>query len=170
MNGELADWAGTPRGRLALVLVLDQFARHVHRNEPRAFAGADLATATVLSSLELGDLEALADTAERAFLTMPLLHSEDLAHHERHTEVVERIAALATPLFAPMIEGAREQSGKYRRIIARFGRFPHRNAALGRESTTEEREFLRDFAAHAPPKLAREMLAQATDGALQPAP
>jgi uncharacterized protein (DUF924 family) len=160
LAGKLADWGETAHGRLALVLVLDQFARHVHRDDPRAFEGDAVATATVLDAVERGDLELLNDTVERSFLLMPLLHSEDLSHHARHTEFIDRIARLSSPVFAPIIESGREQSEKYRAIIERFGRFPHRNAVLGRASTEAEQEFLRDFAAKAPPKVAREVAAE----------
>jgi uncharacterized protein (DUF924 family) len=163
LAGELADWAETPRGRLALVLVTDQFARHVFRDDARAFTGDAIATATVLDALERGDIEALNDTVERSFLLMPLLHSEDVSLHVRHTEIIERVAALSTPVFAPIIESGREQSEKYRAIIERFGRFPHRNAVLGRASTEAEQVFLRDFAAKAPPKVAREVAAESAN-------
>jgi uncharacterized protein (DUF924 family) len=135
-RGELEDWAGTPRGRLALVLLLDQFTRNIHRGDGRAFACDARARELALAGVERGDDRAL-PAAARSFLYMPLMHAEDLELQDRGVALFEALD--------------RETSGgdhaKYARmhrdIIARFGRFPHRNARLGRESTEEEIEFLK---------------------------
>lgn len=130
LRGEHDDWCATPRGVLAYVLVLDQLSRNLHRGDPRAFAGDARALTAAARAVDAGQDRALAPI-ERGFLYMPFMHSEALADQER---AVALFAALGEP-FLPF-------AVQHRDIVARFGRFPHRNAVLGRESTPEEREFL----------------------------
>jgi uncharacterized protein (DUF924 family) len=130
IRGELDHWAGTPRGALALVILLDQFARNIHRGTPRMYAGDEKALATCLEVIERGeDLSLSAD--ERQFLYMPLMHSEDRALQQRS---LEKFRELGQSL---------AWAEHHADIVSRFGRFPHRNALLGRESTEEEIEFLK---------------------------
>ena len=130
IRGELDHWARTPRGALALVILLDQFTRNIHRGTRRMYAGDAKAVATCLKIIERGEDVSLSDD-ERQFLYMPLMHSED------------------RPLQQLSLEKFRElgQSLAYAEdhadIVFRFGRFPHRNALLGRESTEEEIEYLK---------------------------
>jgi uncharacterized protein (DUF924 family) len=145
---------------MALILVLDQFTRQVFRGEGRAHDGDARAIRIARSCVEAGDLELDQDLARKGFLLMPLLHSESLADHELHTALVAKIAETA-PADSFFLRGMREQTQKYLSIIQRFGRFPHRNAVLGRESSADELEFLRHFAEHAPPQIAREVEAEA---------
>lgn len=159
-SGQLSDWSDTPEGALALVLVLDQFTRHVHRDSPDAYSRDALAQATAMAAIERGDLDHWGEVTYRHFLAMPLHHAEDLALQDRHVALVEDIMRDVSPVYAVMSDSAREQTQKHRDIIARFGRFPHRNAILGRVSTPEEQEFLVSFAGVAPPAIAREILNQ----------
>ena len=142
LEADLAPWEATPRGALAKVLVLDQFSRVVHRGSGRAFAQDVEARATVSRALARGFDRALAPI-ERSFLYMPLMHSEDLADHDRALELfgqlVEDTAGTAR---AKGYEMTLHFEHKHREIVARFGRYPHRNAALGRASTAQELEFL----------------------------
>ena len=146
--GELDSWATTPRGRIALIILLDQFTRNVYRDSPRCYAGDAKAQQLTLEAL---DSILLYSTEERQFLIMPLLHSEDLALQETGVhEVAEHVASAPAEL-QPVFSMGIEQSRKYRDIIQKFGRFPHRNALLGRQSTPEEEEFLKDWAQKQPP-------------------
>jgi len=148
--GELDPWTSTPRGRLALVLLLDQLTRHAFRGDPRAFAGDVKAQRLATEAFDTGADRTLS-VLERLFMTMPLLHAEDPKLLERAVGLARRIAAEAPPLFAKPCAMHLEQADKYLRVVTRFGRFPHRNAVLGRVSTPEEEAFLVDWAEVAPP-------------------
>jgi uncharacterized protein (DUF924 family) len=129
---ELHAWRATPSGRLAEVIVLDQFSRNIHRDTPLAFAADPLALGLAQVAVELGEDDELA-AARRVFLYMPYMHSESREIHE-----------LALGLFAtPGMESNLDFERRHKAIVDRFGRFPHRNAILGRTSTAEEIEFLR---------------------------
>lgn len=130
--GELYRWRLASEGRLAEVIVLDQFSRNIHRGTPAAFAADPMALALAQEAVAGGHDQAL-PVARRAFLYMPYMHSESPAIH-----------AVAEALFAtPGLEANRESGLRHRAIIERFGRYPHRNAILGRASTPEETEFLK---------------------------
>lgn len=140
-RGELDHWARSPRGALALVLVCDQFPRNIHRGTPRAFALDERALRTARALVAHGDDAALG-YVERAFLYMPLMHAEDLDAQQLG---VERFAALAGEAPSPLSKTMRNfhhYAERHMEIVQRFGRFPHRNAILGRESTPDEAEFL----------------------------
>jgi adenylate cyclase len=132
-EGRLARWADTPRGALALVLLLDQLPRNLHRGTPAAFAQDARAREATARAIGAG-FDAELTPAERLFLYLPFEHSEDPADQER---AVELIGALGNPEWT-------DYAARHRDVIARFGRFPHRNAALGRASTPEEEAFLRE--------------------------
>lgn len=130
-QGELHAWRDTPLGRLAEIIVLDQFSRNVYRQTPQAFAQD--ATALVLSqeAVRQGAHTSLSPT-QCAFLLMPFMHSESRAIH-----------AMAEPLFKAFTPASNHDFElKHKAIIDRFGRYPHRNAVLGRVSTAEELAFL----------------------------
>jgi uncharacterized protein (DUF924 family) len=141
-RGELDDWCRTPRGSLALVIRLDQFSRNLHRDDARAFAADEKARTIALEALERGDAEKLRPV-ERVFLYMPLVHSEHLAHQERAVELFEKLLDDASPEVRSAFEPNAKYARAHRDIVARFGRFPHRNSVLGRDSTAEEVEFLK---------------------------
>jgi len=132
LAGECDAWGMEPPGGLALVLLLDQFPRQIWRDTATAFAGDPQALALSLQAVERGWLEAEPEQARRQFWLMPLMHSEDLAVQEAALPLFERFADPRTADFAR----------RHRDVIARFGRFPHRNAALGRVSGAEELAFL----------------------------
>jgi uncharacterized protein (DUF924 family) len=133
-----------PKGWLALIIVLDQFTRSAFRGSPRAFAGDARATALTLEALASGAVDRL-DAEERQFALMPLLHAEDPALQARARAELERHVASVPAELRPVFGGGVEQARKYQSIIDRFGRFPHRNAVLGRTSTPEELVFLKDW-------------------------
>lgn len=155
VSGGLDHWADTPRGRLALVIVLDQFTRHCFRGTARAYAADAKAQALALEALDR-DLGAGMSPIERAFLIMPLHHSESLEHQRRSLAHARAVASTTRSLLSEIHV---EQAEKYNDVIARFGRFPHRNAILGRESTEEELAFMADWADRAPPKRMRAQAA-----------
>lgn len=130
--GRYDDWLEAPRGTLALVILLDQVPRNLYRDDPRAFAQDAAALRLARQAVDRGQDRALSEV-ERLFLYLPFEHSESLADQE---DCVRLVSALdGKPEW-------RDYSIKHRDVIARFGRFPHRNAALGRESTAEEEAFL----------------------------
>lgn len=131
VRSELFAWRSEPRGRLAEVIVLDQFSRNIHRGDARAFAADPMALALAQEAVAAGADAALAPQ-ERAFLYMPFMHSESQAIHE----VAERLFRENAP------EGNHGFELRHKAIIDRFGRYPHRNAILGRPSTPEELDFL----------------------------
>lgn len=136
--GGLRDWdAQGPEPALARIVVLDQFTRNAYRNTPAAFSGDALALAAARALVDSGADETLAPM-ERAFAYLPFEHAEDPHSQERAVALFSRLAA-AHPDCDDMLDYAH----RHRAVIARFGRFPHRNAILGRASTPEELAFLR---------------------------
>ena len=134
LGGGLDDWTA-PRAALARVLMLDQFTRNCYRDSPRAFAGDALALAAATAVVDHAcDLELI--PVERWFLYMPFEHSESAVAQDRSLALFARLRD-ETGLADPLI-----WAEKHAAIIRRFGRYPHRNAVLGRESTTEEIAFL----------------------------
>ena len=129
--GELYSWRGNARGRLAEIIVLDQFPRNIHRGTAGAFACDPVALVLAQEAVAAGALAALTPT-ERSFLLLPYMHSESARIHEI-AEVLYREHAPANNLDFEL---------RHKAIIDRFGRYPHRNKILGRESTAEEVEFL----------------------------
>ncbi len=135
--GECEAWAGEPRGLLALVVVLDQFSRNLYRGDARAFSQDAQALACAERMLAEG-WDAGLLPVERQFCYLPFEHAEDLARQDRSVALFAALEAF------PQTRGLAEWAEKHRVIVRRFGRFPHRNAALGRESTPEETAFLRE--------------------------
>ncbi len=130
--GELNGWSGDARNALALVLLLDQFPRQIWRDTPMAFAGDERALALSREAVAKGWVAAEPEQARRQFWLMPWMHSEDLAVQEAAIPLFERFTDPRTLDFAR----------RHRDVIARFGRFPHRNAILGRTSSEAEKAFL----------------------------
>lgn len=135
LAGAFGEWCTTPRGALARVVLLDQFTRNAFRGTPKSFAGDARALATSNLALER-EFDRALDPYERQFLYMPFVHSEALAMQDRAIECFTRLAQ-DTGLTEPL-----DWAGRHRDVIRRFGRFPHRNAILGRTSTNEESVFL----------------------------
>jgi len=129
--GELFGWRGDARGRLAEVIVLDQFSRNIHRGTPRAF-GQDAMALVLAQEAVSRSMLATLDSDERSFLLMPYMHSESRLVHSQ-----------AEPLFlAHSSPDSHTFELRHKAIVDLFGRYPHRNAILGRASTTEETAFL----------------------------
>ena len=137
LAGGLRAWEATPHGALARLIVLDQLTRNVHRGTPRAFAGDAQALALAQSLTEQG-LDQQLPPMLRAFAYLPFEHAEDLAMQARAVELFQLLSK-AQPGFESMLDYAQ----RHQEVIARFGRFPHRNAILGRPSTPQEVAFLR---------------------------
>jgi uncharacterized protein (DUF924 family) len=138
LAGGLRAWdAQGPQGVLARILVLDQFTRNAYRNTARAFAGDALALDAARQLVDAGQDRALAPW-QRAFVYMPFEHAEDPFMQERAVELFSVLAAEH-----PGFDDSLGYAHRHREVIARFGRFPHRNAILGRASTPEEEVFLR---------------------------
>jgi uncharacterized protein (DUF924 family) len=130
--GELVGWRKGIGGRLAEIIVLDQFSRNIFRNDPKAFATDPLALVLAQEAIATNEFGQL-DSTHRAFLYLPFMHSESLEMHK-----------VAIALYSePGMEDNLDFEYKHKVIIDRFGRYPHRNEILGRESTHEELEFLK---------------------------
>lgn len=138
-DGKLETWCESARGCLALIILIDQFSRNIHRGSPLTWSADAHGLALTRLALDKGYDAALTHT-ERKFLYMPLMHSEALADQKRSVELFRRLAE----------EGAEngdvtlDYAIRHRNIVAEYGRFPHRNEILGRESTPEEIELLKD--------------------------
>ena len=131
-KGELWHWRETPHGRLAEVIVLDQFSRNIYRSSSRAFGQDVIALVLAQEAVEKGADKSL-DASEKAFLYMPYMHSESALIHDE-----------AMRLFSqPGLENNYKFEVRHKEIIDRFGRYPHRNRVLGRQSTPEEEGFLK---------------------------
>jgi uncharacterized protein (DUF924 family) len=130
--GELYEWRATAHGRLAEVIVLDQFSRNVYRGTSQAFAQDPMALALAQEAVAAGALTTL-DPTERSFLLLPYMHSESRQIHV--------VAEALYREFAPA--GNYDFELKHKAIVDRFGRYPHRNEVLGRASTPDEIEFLK---------------------------
>ncbi len=135
LTGGLDHWRTAPEDALALILLLDQFTRNVFRDTPKAFAGDARALDTARAMVSVGQDKTLPPLA-RSFVYMPFMHSETLADQDRCVTLFEAFARETGN------DGNVRYAHAHRDIIARFGRFPHRNAILGRASTAEEQEFL----------------------------
>jgi uncharacterized protein (DUF924 family) len=129
--GKLSDWAGSPEGALALILLLDQFSRNLFRGSPQTFAQDARALEVARESLDAG-FDKEVEPELRMFFYMPFMHSEAIADQQR-----------CVSLFHSLSGGeALKHAHEHEQIIRRFGRFPHRNAVLGRHTSTAEQSFL----------------------------
>ena len=141
--GMLDHWTGSPRGRLALILLLDQLPRVIHRGTPGAFAQDERARSVASKGLESG-ADRLLRPIERVFFYLPFEHSEDRADQQRCVELFRSMAAEVTEAWKKSFDFYLDFAVRHKEIIDRFGRFPHRNAILERESTKDELEFLNE--------------------------
>lgn len=135
--GERERWRDDPERLLALVIVLDQFSRNLYRDDPRAFSQDAMALDCAQLMVARG-WDAARLPVERQFAYLPFEHAEDLSLQDRSIELFAALEAF------PETKGLTEWAQKHRAIIRRFGRFPHRNAVLGRESTAQEIAFQRE--------------------------
>lgn len=143
LDGGLADWAGSAQGWLALLLLLDQLPRMIFRDTPRAYAG-DARAQTLLHTGLAAGFERQLQPIERVFVYLVAEHAEDLALQDLavrgFAELHEQASTEDAALFADFLDYAR----RHRAVVARFARFPHRNAVLGRVSSDEEVQFLKE--------------------------
>lgn len=142
LAGERDGWARTPAGLLALVILTDQFTRTIYRGTPQAFAGDPRALGWCRRALAEG-VDGSLHPLERLFLYLPLEHSEVLADQDACVALMEGLIAAAEPAARALLADALSYARRHGEVIRRFGRFPHRNAILGRESTAAEIAFLK---------------------------
>lgn len=142
LAGELANWEAQPLSRLALVILLDQFPRNIFRGTEKAFAGDEQAQRLVSEALVQGIDQAL-PWVGRVFLYMPLTHAENLALQEEGVRRFSALVAAVPEAHRASAQGSLDFAVTHRDIIAHYGRFPHRNSALGRTSSALEFEFLK---------------------------
>ncbi len=140
-RNELGEWSSTPRGLLALILASDQLPRNIHRNTPRAFAFDSIARAHCRDGIARG-FDLRLRPIERVFHYLPLEHSELLADQDDSVRLFSNLARDAVAQTGELFAGYLRFAERHREIIERFGRFPHRNRILGRNSTAEEIAFL----------------------------
>ena len=143
--GQLDGWAATPRGRLALILLLDQAPRDLYPGTPLAYAGDPDALQLAEEGLRNGHYDALEHPWEKTFCFLPLAHAEGPDHRERLIRVgamADSLAWSAREDLRPLYRHSADQARRHRAVIERFGRHPHRNAILGRTSTPEEAAWL----------------------------
>ena len=131
VSGDTAGWRKSAHGRLAEIIVLDQFARNMFRDDAKAFAADELAVELAKEALPYWDEFSI---QERSFVVMPFMHSESLEVHEWASKWFNE----------PGLERRKKYEAAHREIIERFGRYPHRNPVLGRTSTPEEEAFLKE--------------------------
>lgn len=141
-QGLAAEWASAgPRARLAAIIVLDQFSRNMFRGHARAFDSDPLARALAREGVEAGADQQLSEI-ERSFFYLPFEHSEDLADQDRGVQLFETLEREARAVFKPICTSSLDYARRHRAVIHEFGRFPHRNAALGRQNTAAEARYL----------------------------
>ena len=139
--GELNDWAATSRGKLALVILLDQVPRRIYRDTPEAFATDEQALHLCWEALDEGE-DKLMSIPERAFLYMPAMHAEDVDAQLASVEIYQELLADARPDQKDFCRTLLEKAEKAREVVERFERFPERNYILDRSSTSEEGAYL----------------------------
>jgi uncharacterized protein (DUF924 family) len=139
LEGRLASWAATPLGALALIVLLDQFTRNCFRGTPRAFAGDNEALRQARMLVDTRDELTLPTIHHRVFVAMPFEHDETLASQR---EAVRLLQTLFDETGDKDVEDFLDYALRHAQVIERFGRFPHRNVVLGRETTAEERAWL----------------------------
>lgn len=141
VEGSCAGWAVSPRGRLALIILLDQFSRNIYRGQAEAFAADDLALHHAKMCLLEGQDLRLAPI-ERVFCYLPFEHSERLSDQEQSVELFNQLLLETDEPHQAQVEHYCQHAREHRDVIARFSRFPHRNQALERTSTAEELAYL----------------------------
>ncbi|MHB1948518.1 MAG: DUF924 family protein [Gammaproteobacteria bacterium] len=141
--GKLNEWAQTPRGRLALIILLDQFSRCMHRNSPEAFAFDKTAQELCIKGLQ-EKMDQSLTLIERVFFYMPLVHAEDVHSQEQSIRLFQNLVSLSMTETTQVYQLFLAYAYAHFRVIKEFGRFPQRNTILGRESTDEENSFLKN--------------------------
>lgn len=145
--GELPEWEQTSRGQLALIIMLDQFSRHIYRGSPKAFAQDPQALSICLKGLREEADHALS-LIERVFYYFPLLHSEKMGYQEQSVRAYGTLVDLAFSETRVIFDSFYKFANHHYSVINKFGRFPQRNKALARQSTEAESTFLREVGEH----------------------
>ena len=143
IDGELDSWSDSPRGRLALIILLDQFSRHIHRGTADSFAQDEKAQQLCIDGISSGDDQKL-HPVERSFFYMPLQHAEDIERQKLGLEAFEQLMQDVPETYRKPFEASLEWARKHHYVIERFGRFPELNDILGRESSAEEIAFIKE--------------------------
>jgi uncharacterized protein (DUF924 family) len=141
-RGELEGWADSPRRRLSLIILLDQFPRHIYRGTPQAFGYDPKALALTLSGMQSAADGAL-NIIERLFFYMPLQHAESTEVQDASVSAYRQLLTECPTELRSTFESALESAEEHRALIRQFGRFPHRNQLLGRDNTPEEEAYLK---------------------------
>lgn len=141
VDGEFNSWMETAEGGLALIILLDQFSRNMFRGKPESFMQDNQALEIVQYLIEQG-LDQELSPVQRWFLYMPMMHSEDPEIHKKSLTLYKTLWQSGPPKLKKALKSAFNYAEKHAAIVFRFGRYPHRNAILGRKSTPEEEEFL----------------------------
>lgn len=147
MNGKLTAWEKTPHGQLALIILFDQFSRHIFRGSAQAFAQDEKALSICLKGVRHEKDHSLS-LIERVFYYFPLLHSEKIGYQEQSIRVYRMLSELAFSETRVIFDSFLKFANHHYSVIQRFGRFPQRNVALGRESTQEEIDYLKEIGEH----------------------
>jgi len=142
-NGDLIEWSNTPRGRLALIILLDQFPRYIHRKSSQAFAYDENAQKLCIEGLRQKMDQSLT-LIERVFFYMPLVHAEDSESQEKSIRLYQDLVSLSMSETTQIYQLFLAYAYAHFRVIKEFGRFPQRNKVLGRESTDAELAFLKN--------------------------
>lgn len=141
-KGELDDWRESAKGRLAMIILADQFSRNIYRNTPASFVNDDLALSLAKSGIKAGMDKGLR-LIERVFFYMPFMHAESLAEQEKAVKLFSELVSEGDKEEKNSLQTNLDFAVRHRNVIKQFGRFPHRNRILGRKSTNEEIEFLK---------------------------
>lgn len=141
VEGKLDTWKESPRGSLALIILLDQFSLNIHREKPQSYVNSRLAIPLAQRMIELGWDRTLTPI-ERVFVYLPFEHSEDLADQERSLKLFETLVEEAPPTLRDAMETYLDYARRHHGVVQRFGRFPDRNTVFDRASTPEEKRFL----------------------------
>lgn len=141
--GELEEWKKTPRGRLALIILFDQFSRYLHRHSAEAFANDELAQQLCIESLN-EKMDQSLTLIERVFFYMPLVHAENSSKQEQSIRLYQELVNLSMSETTQIYQLFLAYAYAHFRVIKEFGRFPQRNEVLGRESTEAELAFLKN--------------------------
>ena len=140
-DGKLTHWASTPTGRLALILLLDQFRRNIHRGTPEAFSKDRVALKLCVEGA-MGNRDSGLVPIQRVFFYMPLQHAESRRVQKKSVELYNRISSAVSPTYKETFETIAQFAELHADIVTQFGRFPHRNKMLNRQNTPEEDEYL----------------------------
>lgn len=143
ISGKLTCWKKTPRGRLALIILYDQFSRALHRNSPKAFAFDETAQELCIEGLR-ESMDRSLTLIERVFFYMPLVHAEEIKSQEQSIQLFQTLVSLSLTETKQVYQLFLAYAYAHFRVVKEFGRFPQRNAVLGRESTSVEVEFLKN--------------------------